>query len=273
MLLISVAIGIIGSILGIGGGIFLVPILTLILDIDIRIAAATSLVAIIVMSSTSSSSYLHEGLVNVKLGMFLETFTTAGAVIGAVFVVILEPSTIEIVLGVTLVYTAIYMQLKKEENIIHKGEGPLSAFRSRFRSRFRDPAANKVVEYDVENIGKGAAGSFIAGNLSGLVGIGGGIIKVPAMNIWMGVPIKAATATSNFMLGVTAVASAIVYISNGFIAPALTAVVAIGIFLGASIGSRTLPRISAGRVRTAFAAILVVIGILMFMKAAGLVVS
>lgn len=264
----------IGSLLGIGGGVFLVPVLTLLLGIDIRVAVATSLIAIIVTSSTSSSSYLHEGLVNVKLGMLLETFTTVGAVIGAVIVAVLSPSAIELILGVALVYTAVYMQLRKgidhEKRVL---DSSASDFRRRFRSSFRDMATNERVEYDVKNLKRGAAGSFIAGNLSGLVGIGGGIIKVPMMNIWMGVPIKAATATSNFMLGVTAVASAMVYLSNGYVAPVLTAIVAIGIFIGAFIGSRKLPKISSNWVRTVFAAMLIVIALIMFLRAAGLEVN
>jgi len=258
-----------GSILGIGGGVFLVPLLVLVFDIDIQIAAATSLVAVIATSSTSASSYLHEGYVNVKLGMFLETFTTAGAVIGALLVVYLTPSTIEIVLAMALVYASVYMMFRAEPKPIISASGSQSPLCRRFRCRYSDESTGSDVEYDIRNARVGAFGSFVAGNLSGLVGIGGGIVKVPIMNISMGVPIKAATATSNFMLGVTALAGVLVYLSHGFIAPVLTGVVCIGIFMGATLGSRTMPRLRGTFVRFLFGAILLVIAATLVLRASG----
>jgi hypothetical protein len=270
LLVASIFIGIIGSMLGIGGGIFLIPIMTLGLGIDIKVAAATSLVTIIVTSSTSASGYLKDGFVNVGLGMFLEMFTVTGAIIGAVLVFYLRPDVIEAIFGIVLVYAAFYMRFSKDVACKPVTQGA-AAKRSRFTGRFYDQCSNQVLEYDVKSFPKGAGASFVAGNLSGLIGVGGGIVMVPAMNLWMGVPMKAASATSTFILGVTAVASALVYLSNGLMAPVITAVAAIGIFIGAMLGTRTMPKITGGALRTVFSITLIVIAILMFLRAGGLI--
>ncbi len=270
LLVAAIFIGVIGSLLGIGGGIFLVPIMTLGLGIDIKIAAATSLVTIIVTSSTSASRFLRQGFVNVKLGMFLEMFTVSGAIIGAVLVTYLTPQSIEVVFGFVLIYTAFYMWLRREvECRLVEADSPAASHPGRFDGSFHDESVGKACRYEVKNVPRGAVVSFIAGNLSGLIGVGGGIVKVPAMNLWMGVPIKAATATSNFMIGVTAVASALVYLSNGLIAPVVTSVAAIGIFIGAIFGSRIMVKMAGGTLRLAFAATLLVIAVLMFIRAGG----
>jgi uncharacterized protein len=272
LLAAAVFIGVIGSMLGIGGGIFLVPIMTLGLGIDIKIAAATSLVTIIVTSSTSASRFLRQGYVNVKLGMFLEMFTVSGAIIGAVLVIYLTPQSIEVVFGLVLVYTAFYMWLRREVACrLVDAESPAAGHPGRFDGSFLDENAGKACRYEVKNVQRGAFASFIAGNLSGLIGVGGGIVKVPAMNLWMGVPIKAATATSNFMIGVTAVASALVYLSNGLIAPVVTSVAAIGIFIGAILGSRIMVKMAGRTLRLVFAATLLAIAVLMFVRAGGLI--
>jgi len=270
LLVASILIGIIGSMLGIGGGIFLIPIMTLGLAIDIKVAAATSLVTIIVTSSTSASGYLKDGLVNVGLGLLLEMFTITGAIIGAVLVVYLRPDLIEAIFGIVLVYAAFYMRFSKDVACRPVAKDA-AAKRSRFTGRFYDQCSDQVLEYDVSNLPKGAGASFVAGNLSGLIGVGGGIVMVPAMNLWMGVPMKAASATSTFILGVTAVASALVYLSNGYMAPVITAVAAIGIFIGAMLGTRTMPKITGGALRTVFSITLIVIAILMFLRAGGLI--
>jgi len=269
LLAASILIGIIGSMLGIGGGIFLIPIMTLGLGIDIKVAAATSLVTIIVTSSTSASGYLKDGFVNVGLGMFLEMFTVTGAIIGAVLAFYLMPEFIEAIFGIMLVYAAFYMRFSKDVECRSVTQDVMSK-RSRFTGRFYDRRADKILEYDVNHLPKGAGASFVAGNLSGLIGVGGGIVMVPAMNLWMGVPMKAATATSTLILGVTAVASALVYLSNGLMAPVITAAAAIGIFIGATIGTRTMPKITGGALRVAFSVTIIVIAILMFLRAGGL---
>jgi uncharacterized membrane protein YfcA len=268
LLVASILIGIIGSMLGIGGGIFLIPIMTLGLAIDIKVAAATSLVTIIVTSSTSASGYLKDGFVNVGLGMFLEMFTVTGAIIGAVLVVYLRPDIIEVIFGIVLIYAAFYMRLSKD--VACRSVTKDSAVkRSRFTGRFYDRSSDQTLEYDVKDLPKGAGASFVAGNLSGLIGVGGGIVMVPAMNLWMGVPMKAASATSTFILGVTAVASALVYLSNGLMAPVITAVAAIGIFIGAMLGTRTMPKITGGALRTVFSITIIAIAVLMFLRAGG----
>jgi len=264
-----VIIGVMGAILGIGGGIFLVPALTIILDIDIKIAAATSLIAVIVTSSTSASSYVRKGLVNIRLGMFLEMFSTAGAVIGAILVAFLAPSAIEFILGIALIYAAIYMQIKRKSESKDAVSSTISHAKGRFDSEFSDAQTGESVRYSVKNVERGAAGSFVSGNLSGLIGIGGGIILVPVMNGLMRMPIKASTATSNFVLGVTALAGVLVYLSNGYVAPVLTAIVCIGVFAGASIGTAIQPRISGAIVSISFACLMILIAAIMFGRSLG----
>ena len=257
--------------LGIGGGVFLVPILTLGFGIDIKVAAATSLVTIIVTSSTSASRYLEGGLVNVNLGVFLELFAVLGGIVGAIVVFYLQDYVIEAVFGAALIYTAFYIWRTKDAGSRCRPEadkGPREK-RSRFRGRFYDDCQKEAFEYDVKRIGPGAGASFVAGNLSGLIGIGGGIVNVPAMNLMMGVPMKAAVSTSNFIIGVTAVASALVYLSNGLMAPAITAAASIGIFIGAMIGTRLLAKTRGETLRTVFAMTISVIAVLMFLRAGG----
>jgi uncharacterized membrane protein YfcA len=272
LVLVSTLIGIIAALLGIGGGVFLIPILTLGFGIDIKIAAATSLVTIIVTSSTSASRYLEGGLVNVNLGVFLELFAVLGGIIGAVVAFYLPEYIIEALFAIVLIYTALYIWKTRDVTACaikpERTAGP-EGRRSRFHGAFFDDCQGEMIEYDVKNVGPGAAASFVAGNLSGLIGVGGGIVNVPAMNLMMGIPIKAAISTSNFIIGVTTVASALVYLSNGLMAPAITAAASIGIFLGAIIGTRLLVRTKSDTLRLVFAATIVVISLLMFSRAGG----
>ncbi|MEM4265045.1 MAG: sulfite exporter TauE/SafE family protein [Thermoplasmata archaeon] len=271
LILASVLIGIIASLLGIGGGVFLIPILTLGFGIDIKVAAATSLVTIIVTSSTSASRYLKGGLVNVNLGIFLELFAVLGGIVGAIVAFYLQDYVIEAVFGAVLIYTAFYIwKTRDAESRCRPDTGKESGEdRSRFRGRFYDECQKEAFEYDVRRIGPGAGASFVAGNLSGLIGVGGGIVNVPAMNLMMGVPMKAAVSTSNFIIGVTAVASALVYLSNGLMAPAIIAAASIGIFIGAMIGTRLLVRAKGETLRTVFAVTILIISALMFSRAGG----
>lgn len=270
LLLASIPIGVVGSLLGIGGGVFLIPIMTLGLGIDIKVAAATSLVTIIVTSSASAPRYLREGIVNISLGMFLEVFTVTGAIIGAVLVWYLSTSIVEAIFAIVLIYVAVYMTV-----VMEGGKEPHAVVSpvqpgSRFSGRFRDESTGEMTQYGVRSLPRGAAAGFIAGNLSGLIGVGGGVVKVPAMHVWMGVPMKAAAATSNFMIGVTAVASALVYLANGLVAPLITAAAAVGIFIGAFVGSRSLRRITGRGLRLMFSAVIVVISVIMFLRAGGM---
>ena len=269
LLIISIFIGIIASMLGIGGGIFLIPILTLGFGVDIKVAAATSLVTIIVTSSTSASRCLREGFVNINLGVFLEFFSVIGAITGAVIAYYLDATIIEIVFAGVLVYTAIYMWRTRDIDLKTCTESTVGSVPSRFRAKFHDECTDKQIEYDVKHVPRGAGASFAAGNLSGLVGVGGGTVNVPSMNIWMGVPMKAAISTSNFMIGVTAVASALVYLSNGFMAPIITAAAAIGIFIGAMLGTGFIPKIKGNTLRMVFVVTIIVIAVLMILRAGG----
>lgn len=269
---VCILIGVLASLLGIGGGIFLVPILTLGFGIDIKIAAATSLVTIIVTSSTSASKYLEGGLVNVNLGVFLELFAVLGGIVGAIVAFYLHDYVIETIFGAVLIYTAYYIwRTRNSEPGICAKEGSSGAKKgNRFAGRFIDECTQRTFEYEVRNLAPGAGTSFIAGNLSGLIGVGGGIVNVPAMNLFMGVPMKAAVSTSNFIIGVTAVASALVYLSNGLMAPIIVAASSIGIFIGALIGTRMLAKTKSETLRLLFAVVIFVIALLMFARAGGL---
>lgn len=271
LIIIAIVIGIIASMLGIGGGVFLIPILTLGFGIDIKVAAATSLVTIIVTSSTSASRYLEGGFVNINLGVFLELFSVIGAIVGAIAVIYLQDFIIEAIFGLVLIYTAVYMWKTRDADskvCVDKNITSISG-KARFRGKFYDECTKETIEYDVKHLGPGAGTSFIAGNLSGLIGVGGGIVNVPAMNLMMGVPMKAAASTSNFMIGVTAVASALVYLSNGLMAPVIIAATSIGIFIGAIIGTRMLLKIKGTTLRIVFAVTIILIAILMFLRAGG----
>ncbi|MDH4122489.1 MAG: sulfite exporter TauE/SafE family protein [Thermoplasmata archaeon] len=273
LILFSILIGVIASLLGIGGGVFLVPVMTLAFGIEIKVAAATSLVTVIVTSSTSTSRYLKEGFININLGVFIEFFSIIGAVVGAVIAFQLQAFVIEAIFATVLLYTAYYMWRVKE----HPGEkcsdderqGGLISKRSIFNGKYLDDCSGQMVEYGIVKPHIGAGAGFIAGNLSGLIGVGGGIVNVPAMNVLMGVPMKAASATSNFIIGVTAVAGALLYLSNDLIAPLITAAASIGVFIGAIIGTKYLGRIRGGSLRIGFSILLVVISIMMFLRAGG----
>jgi len=271
--LIGAAIaGVFGSLLGLGGGIIIVPVLTIGLKVDIKTAIGASIVAVIATSSAAATVYVHERITNIKLGMILETATTIGAIVGALIVVYVNKQILAAAFGMVLIYAAFYMTLKLENTISgsssEKDNGKAKD-NLRLSGRYYDKTIDKTVEYKVKNLQRGLVASYAAGNLSGMLGIGGGIVKVPAMNVWMKVPMKAAVATSNFMIGVTGVASAYIYYANGLISPVITAIVAVGVFLGASFGSRIANRIRTEMIRKAFIVVVSIMAVTMFLRALG----
>ena len=266
--------GVAGSFLGIGGGVFLVPFLTLGLHLDPRVAVATSLVGVIATSSGAASVYVRDRLTNLRLGMLLEVATTIGAILGAMIAVYIDPRALFLLFAVVVLFAAVYMALTGEtaRDRAYRGAAAPAAESLRLDSLYFDPEDRGIYRYRVARPAAGFAASAAAGGVSGLLGLGGGFVKVPVMNLLMRVPMKAAIATSNFMIGVTAAASAFIYYARGFLDPTMAAVVVFGVLGGTVGGTRLMLRTRSQRIRLAFAAFLIVLGILMGLRAFGVAV-
>jgi uncharacterized membrane protein YfcA len=228
--------GLLGSLTGLGGGFIIIPLLTLVLHVDIHYAIGASLISVIATSSGSAAAYVKEGITNIRLGMFLEIATTAGAMVGAIVAIYMPTSYIAIIFGCILIFSAITSLRKKVENITI--EKNYLADKLKLNSSY--PTANGVVEYGVTHVVGGFFMMIFAGVISGLLGIGSGALKVIAMDGIMRIPFKVSTTTSNFMIGVTAAASAVVYLQRGYIDPGISMPVVLGVLLGALTGSKIL---------------------------------
>lgn len=266
MAMISVSAGLLGSLVGVGGGIIVVPALTLLMGVDIRPAIAASIVAVIATSSGAASGYVRQGLTNLRLAMLLETTTAAGALCGACLAASVATRWLYLLFGLIQVYTAWSMWRKPTLSKVSLPEDRW-ADRLKLHNSYFDMALDREVSYRVSRTPHGLAVSYAAGILSGLLGIGGGILKVPVMNLAMGVPLKVCTATSNFMIGVTAATGAAVYFARGDIKPFIAAPVAIGVLMGAKIGSKLLGRLHSRWIRLGFVAVLVAASLQMLLKA------
>jgi uncharacterized protein len=261
-----------GSYLGIGGGVFLIPFMTLALEVPIKKAIAVSLIGVIATSSGAASVYVRDHLTNLRLAMFLEVATTLGAITGAVVGLLVPSSYLYVVFGVVVLYAATTMARAREtakDRVYRGGEESRLVKRLGLSSVYFDQEDQGVYRYVVQRPGAGFGVSAAAGVFSGLLGVGGGFIKVPAMNVLMRIPMKAAVATSNFMIGVTAAASAFIYYSQGFVDPSLAAMVIIGVFTGTNLGTRLLVRAKASNVRFVFALFLAILGIAMVARVLG----
>jgi len=263
---ISLVAGFIGSLLGLGGGLIVVPALTLLFHVDIRLAIGASIVSVIATSSGAAAAYVRDRLANMRVAMFLELGTTLGAITGAYLAGIIHPRFLFILFGLILGYSAFAMlrgRRRSEEEEVQVGPW---ARVLRLRSSYFDHAAGEEIIYQPVRARIGLALMYIAGVVSGLLGIGSGAMKVPAMDLAMELPIKVSAATSNFMIGVTAAASAGVYFSRGQIDPFIAAPVAIGVLAGALAGSHTLGRIGSRPMRMTFVVVLVLIAAQMLLK-------
>ncbi|MFA7237354.1 MAG: sulfite exporter TauE/SafE family protein, partial [Phycisphaeraceae bacterium] len=209
----SVLAGLLGSLLGLGGGIIVIPLLTLGLGVDIRYAIGASIVAVIATSSGAGAAYVRDHISNIKLGMFLEVATTLGAISGAFAAGFIGGDRLYVIFAAVMIYTALMMLRSPGDHLPRKIKPDALADRLQLHAAFHDKSLGREVSYRVTRSKVGLVVSYIAGMVSGLLGVGGGVMKVPAMNLIMNVPLKAATATSNFMIGVTAAASAGVYFS------------------------------------------------------------
>ena len=262
---ISIAAGVLGALLGLGGGLIVIPALTLILKIDIRYAIGASIVAVIATSSGAAAAYVRERLTNLRVAMFLEIATTTGALTGAFLAGKIAGSWLYIIFAVVLAYSALEMFRKRHDENAPVPPAP-HADRLRLHADFFDQTTNRQVRYKVTHTKLGLVLMFIAGCVSGLLGIGSGALKVPAMDLAMRLPIKVSTATSNFMIGVTAAASAGVYFVRGDINPFIAAPVAAGVLLGAVGGSLLLGHLKNQLIRSVFVVVLIFIAAQMLYK-------
>lgn len=251
--------GLIGSLTGLGGGVVIIPLLTLFFHIDMRYAIGAALVSSIATSSGSASAYVREGITNIRVGMFLEIATTIGAVMGAVIAVYTPVNLVAILFGATLIFSAAMTLRKKHEHAEMNG----SALAQRLKLNGSYPTKDGPVPYQLKNVGGGFSIMAIAGVLSGLLGIGSGALKVLAMDTAMRIPFRVSTTTSNFMVGVTAAASAVVYLQRGYIDPAIAMPVIIGVLAGAFTGTKLLMRINPKKLRLTFSIAITIIALQM----------
>ncbi len=239
--------GLFGSLLGLGGGVLIIPMLTLVFGIPMKEAVGTSLICVIATSSGAASLYVKKHMADIRLGMTLELATTIGAIVGGLVAGIIKPEVLAILFSLLLAYIAFSMTRKRAEKNL-------------------EADSSNPEDYQVNNLPLGMGASFFAGNISGLLGVGGGVIKVPTMYLLMGVPLKVAAATSNFMIGVTATAGAFVYFARGEVDLLVSGSTMIGVFLGALIGSRMLHLIKTEYMKRAFIIVLLYLSLEMLLK-------
>ncbi len=256
---VSIAAGALGSLVGLGGGVLIVPVLVRFYGVDIRLAIGASIVSVIATSSGAAAAYVRDEMTNLRAGMFLEIATTLGAVSGAYLTTLLPARDLYVLFGVVLTYSALATYRHRHTT------APLTVSHDRLadyfklHGRYHDQAEGRDYDYKVHRTGVGLAMMYVAGMVSALLGIGSGALKVPAMDLAMRMPMKVSTATSNFMIGVTAAASAGMYFERGQIDPVIAAPVAIGVLLGSMFGARYLGRASNRTVRLLFVIVLIAV--------------
>lgn len=303
---LGVFAGWLGAVVGIGGGVVIVPALVLAFGFDTRIAVAASLVAVVATSAASGSAYVGAGQTNMRLALVLEVATTLGALLGGIVAVLVAPTVIDGVFAVVMLVTAgLVLRGRSEEGerpdetgvappvppyradartvparhraaceameLVASGERTGWEERGHLGGAYFDVGDRRLVAYRVVRLWIGWAVSFVAGLLSGLLGLGGGFLKVPAMHLGMKVPIKVAAATSNFMIGVTAVASLFVYFTRGYVVPFVAAPLALGVAAGAYAGAKSAQRFSGRALGRILALVLVFVAVQMGLKALGIV--
>ena len=254
----SIAAGLLGALTGLGGGVVIVPVLVLLFGVDIRYAIGASLVSVIATSSGAAVAYVREGLSNIRIGMFLEVATTLGALLGAYLAAKISGHWIAIIFGVVLLYSAL-SSLRKWPSPLPAGQVNPLAQRLELSGTY--PGTDGPETYTAERVPLGFGIMFGAGTLSGLLGIGSGAVKVLAMDQAMKLPFKVSTTTSNFMIGVTAAASAGIYLSRGYIDPTIAMPVMLGVLAGSLLGTHILVKTRVKTLRYVFAFVIIVLGI------------
>jgi len=253
--------GTLGSLLGLGGGIILVPFLTLVMGLPMHQAIATSITAVIATSTAGASMNVRRKTVNIRLGMVLETATVAGAIGGGLTATLLSGTTLTRTFAVLMVIVAAFMLWRSRfhSSTPWGGKGVIPG-------TFFDEATGETVEYSVHRLPAAMAVSLLAGNISGLLGVGGGIFKVPTMHLVCGMPLKAATATSNFMIGVTAAASAFIYFAHGYLNPTVTSAAILGVLAGSFLGVWLSTKIETRSLSWIFIGVLLFVAIQLFSR-------
>jgi uncharacterized membrane protein YfcA len=277
---VGIGAGFFGALVGIGGGVILVPALAIVFDVDLKVAIATSLVGVVATSTAAGSVYVGRGLANMRIAMTLETMTTIGGIVGGVLAVHVSQRYLSILFSAMMLLTAVLMLRAKhdpkrslEAHVDRPGHGELRQGweeRGRLAGAYFDEVLGTMVHYEAVRLWLGGVIAFVAGWLSGMLGVGGGFLKVPAMNIVMRVPLRVAAATSNVMVGVTAIASLFVYFEHGYVHPTLVAPITLGVVAGSLVGTTAAAKVSPMALRYALAVLLVVVAVQMGLRAGGL---
>jgi len=275
---VGLVAGLLGSMLGVGGGILIVPILTLALHLPIKVAIASSLVAIVANSCTAAGMYTKARVTNIRLGLLLETTTTPGAIIGGFIAAVIAPSILSALFGLVLIYAAyimitrqhlMYDDTQPDSHIVQNNS--TDNLSTSLASSYYDRNLDRVITYKVTRVPMGLGTSFFAGLISSLLGVGGGIVNVPVMHLVMGVPMKAAIATSAFIITITATAGALIYYYYGHIYPLIIAPLTIGVVIGSRIGVELTQRAGGIVLRRIFGALLIIVAAMMFFKIADII--
>jgi uncharacterized protein len=264
---ISILAGFIGALVGLGGGMIITPMLVIFLGIDIRYAMGAALASVIATSSGAGAAYLRDGISNMRIGLFLCVATTLGAIAGAWLATMLNAGVLSLIFGIVLLLSVLLGLRGKGD--VDTSDAPLDPLAVRFSLNSSYPDKEKTVSYRVQHVKSGSGMMVIAGVLSGLLGIGSGAFKVLAMDQIMRIPFKVSTATSNFMIGVTAAASVGIYLGRGYLDPVLVWPVALGVLGGAFLGAKILPLISTRWLKMIFLVAITVIGVQMIAKGMG----
>jgi hypothetical protein len=269
MLLVSIVAGLIGSLVGVGGGILVVPALTLLFGVPIEYAIGASIVSVIATSSGSASAYVRDKITNLRIGMFLEIGTATGAVLGATSTIFLVRSGLSwfvfVTFGLVLIFSAytsilrIRKERREEQGMVNQKPNAI-ATRLKLSGEYYDQVLKTKMSYIADSVPAGFSVMVFAGIMAGLLGIGGGVLKVLGMDTFMKLPFKVSTTTSNFMIGVTAAASTAIFYIGGYVNPVLAAPVAMGVVLGSFVGTKVLVRSKPASLRWMFVAVLIVIG-------------
>lgn len=271
LFLAGIFAGLIGSIIGIGGGILIVPFLALVLKTPIHLAIGTSMICVLATSLSASVRFFKKNMINTGLALVMEIPTTVGSIAGSITVAFLKNDVLFIIFGCFTIVSGIFTYLK---NRFPEKFKPLKSAKtgtgSIFDSEYYDETSGKQVSYNVKNVTSGSAISVLAGFFSGLLGVGGGLIKVPAMNTIMNVPLKVSTATSSYMIGITAVVSSVIYFFNGFINPLITVPAVIGVLVGAVSGSFAVAKIKIKHMIAVILFVFISIGAMMFLRGFGI---
>jgi uncharacterized membrane protein YfcA len=259
--------GVFGSMVGLGGGVFVVPALALFLGVPIHQAIAASLVAVVATSTTAAVAYLRDDLTNVRLGITLETMTVSGALVGGLVGALLSRQVLSAGFGGVMLPVAAYLLVRSRTGarVTEAVQGP-----GLLGASYHDQSLDSTVTYRVQRLPVGMGASLVAGVVSGLLGVGGGFLKVPVMVLAMRVPVRAAVSTSSFMIGVTACTGAVVYMARGLVDPITTVPVVLGVVVGAYLGSRSAQRVRSSVLTIMLAVVLFALAVQMILAAAGI---